>query len=520
MLMPHKCSPPIGKRAQRLEGASYKNYNRANPFRGEVQMKQEYFFSFNFTEEDNKQHFPVTFDVNEDAEEIVIYGAYHPQTIDEEKSKILARECLRVYLSQGDMPVDIDTLPQQILEKALKEFIPIRNLLNFRIFDPLGNFRGSGDNRIFKGVPIKIGKSLSSLGCVTGNIHPGAWELVVGTNAVVDFCKLELKIEINSKEETFDLPELAKPYQPVLNAYKQKKGWVKGDFHSHSNHSDGSLSIEELVQNAIDRKLDFIFLTDHNKISGWETAQNEKFPLLPGIELSTFWGHFTTFGTTKYVDWSKIDPPRGIGEASHLVHNQGGLFCVAHPFTIGDPVCTGCRLIMNVDWNFVDALEIWAGTFNKRRPENTEALKLWRNLLNQGHKIVGIGATDIHSLQDIHPDVPMTCVWVEELTLENILRSVKEGRVYVTRGPEVEFNINAAKIGDTIGVSDAPSILSYSISKNADLKIIYNGEEIESIRNTGCGEVPLHLDKPGYIYLEFWKRGELIALTNPIFIEG
>ncbi len=481
-------------------------------------MRQEYFFSFNFTEKDNKQHFPITFDVNEGAEEIVIYGAYYPETIDEEKSKILVRECLRVYLNQGDVPLNVDTLSQQLLEKSLKEFIPIRNLLNFRIFDSLGNFRGSGDSRISKGIPIKIGRSLSSLGCVTGDIYPGTWKLVVETHAVVNFCRLKLRIEINNKEETFGLPELAKPYQPVLNTCEQKRGWVKGDFHSHSNHSDGSLSIEELVQNAIDRKLDFIFLTDHNKISGWETAQNEKFPLLPGIELSTFWGHFTAFGVTKYIDWSKIDPYKGIGEVSDLVHNQGGLFCVAHPFTIGDPVCTGCRLIMDVDWNSVDALEIWAGTFNRRRHENTEALKLWRNLLNQGYKIVGIGSTDVHSLQDINPDVPMTYVWLEELTLENILRSVKEGRVYITREPEVEFKINTAKIGDTIDISDAPFILSYSISKDADLKIIYNGEETKSIKNTSYGEIPLDLDEPGYIYLEFWKREELIALTNPIFI--
>jgi len=27
-------------------------------------------------------------------------------------------------------------------------------------------------------------------------------------------------------------------------------------------------------------------------------------------------------------------------------------------------------------------------------------------------------------------------------------------------------------------------------------------------------------DPPGYVYLEFWKGKELIAFTNPVFIEG
>lgn len=104
----------------------------------------------------------------------------------------------------------------------MEEYIPVRNLINFRIFDPLGNFRGSGDNRISKGIPIKIGKDVSSFGCVSGEIYPGIWKLIVETHAVVNYCKLELKIEINDTERD-DVPELAKPYRPVLRDYPVKK---------------------------------------------------------------------------------------------------------------------------------------------------------------------------------------------------------------------------------------------------------------------------------------------------------
>lgn len=482
-------------------------------------MEQEYIFNFEFTKEDTKKHFPITFEVKEGMEEIVIYGSYKPKGLDRETSKKVAKEALRVYLNQGDTPLDVDTIPQHLLEKFLEEFIPVHNLINFRIFDPLGNFRGTGDGRISSGTPIKIGKTVSSLGCVTGEIYPGTWRLVIETHAVLGLCRLDLKIKISDREETFDIPELIKPYTPVLDTCNNKAGWVKGDFHSHSTHSDGSLSIEELVKNAIDRGLDFIFLTDHNKISGWETAKEERFPLLPGIEFTTFWGHFTAFGITRYIEWDKITPEKGIKEVSELVHSQGGLFCVAHPFTIGDPVCTGCRCIMDIDWDYVDAIEVWAGTFSQRRHENTETLKLWKNLLNEGYRIVGIGSTDIHSLKDIHPDVPMTFVLVEELNLRNILDSIKEGRVYVSRGPEVGFNIDDASIGDTLKLSGNPFNLRYSISKPSDLKVIYNGKEIKTLNNITSGEMSLSINNPGYVYLEFWKGGELVAFTNPIFIE-
>jgi hypothetical protein len=482
-------------------------------------MLQEYFFNFDFTGKDTKKHFPITFDVREGAKEIIIYGSFKPESLGEEESKGFAKEALRVYLNQGDTPLDIDTLPQSLLEKFLSEFIPIRNLINFRLFDPLGNFRGTGDNRLSKGIPIKIGENVSSFGCVPGEIYPGIWRLVVETHAVVNMCRLELKIVINDRENN-DIPELALDYKPVYNNFIQKKGWVKGDFHSHSKHSDGELSIDELVKNAINRGLDFIFLTDHNKISGWESAKSEKFPLLPGIEISTFWGHFTSFGVTKYIEWDKINPTDGIDKLSELVHLQGGLFCVAHPFTIGDPVCTGCRCIIDIDYRYVDALEVWAGTFSQRRHENTEALKLWRRLLNEGYKVVGIGSTDIHSLNDIYPDVPKTYVWVEELTLDNLLSSIKRGKVFVTRGPKVEFHIDDASIGDSIKASNNYVDLSYSISEESELRIIYNGSMISEVKTALSGVIGLKPDEPGYIYLEFWRRGELIALTNPIFIEN
>ncbi|MCX7796052.1 MAG: CehA/McbA family metallohydrolase [bacterium] len=481
-------------------------------------MSYEYNFIFDFTEKDTKQHFPITFEVKEGIKEIIIRGSYKPETADRELSRELAKSALKIYLSQGDMPLDVDALSEDVLDRAIKEFIPVRNLINFRIFDPLGNFRGTGDNRISSGIPIKIGETISSFGCVSGKIYPGIWRVIIETHAIINKCLLELKIELNKEEKNVAMPDLANPYKPVWTEYKPKRGWVKGDFHSHTKHSDGSLSIEELVQNAIGRGLDFIFLTDHNKISGWETAREERFPLFPGIEFTTFWGHFTAFGVTKYIEWDKINPDKGIVEISELVHSQGGLFCVAHPFTIGDPVCTGCRCTIDVDWQCVDTLEVWAGTFSQRRHENTETLKLWRNLLSQGYKITGIGSTDIHSLKDLYPDVPMTFVLVEDLTLGNVLNSIKMGRVYVSRGPKVEFSIGNAEIGGSISVSKEPIDLRYSISIESDLKVIYNGYEVNTIRNTKSGDIEFIPEYPGYVYLEFWKNKELIALTNPIFI--
>jgi hypothetical protein len=478
----------------------------------------EYIFNLELFPEDSKKHIPIYFDVPEGAKEIIIGNILEPRALGLEESIKLAKNAIAIYLNQGDYPLNIKDIPEKIINEVIKEFIPIRNLINFRIFDPYGNFRGTGDNRFSKGIPIKIGENTSSLGCIEGPIYPGRWRIVIETHAIVKKCLLNLKININ-KNESDDIPEIFKGYTPVVKENINKKGWVAGDFHLHSNHSDGILSLEELIKKSIDRGLDFIFLTDHNKISGYQKIKNENYKVFCGIEFTTFWGHFTSFGIKEYIEWDIIDPINGIKKVSELIHSQGGIFCIAHPFTIGDPICTGCKCLLKIDWEYVDAMEIWSGPFNKRIYENTESLKLWREILNSGYKITGIGGSDMHTPSDITRDSPITYIYVDNLDLENILKSLREGRVYITRGPKISFSINDANIGERVQINENEIInLKYTCEDTLDLKVYYNGKIMMEIPKTSLGNIEFKVKDKGYIYLEFWKGKELYVITNPIFI--
>lgn len=61
------------------------------------------------------------------------------------------------------------------------------------------------------------------------------------------------------------------------------------DLHTHSTHSDGSLSPQELVQNAFNSGLKYLALTDHDCISGLPEAQQEaqrvKIGFIAGVEI-------------------------------------------------------------------------------------------------------------------------------------------------------------------------------------------------------------------------------------------
>ncbi|MTI70262.1 MAG: PHP domain-containing protein [Firmicutes bacterium] len=66
----------------------------------------------------------------------------------------------------------------------------------------------------------------------------------------------------------------------------------KADLHIHTTASDGKLTPKEVVNLAIERKLDAISITDHDTISGIQQAidESKKYNILeviPGIELSS-----------------------------------------------------------------------------------------------------------------------------------------------------------------------------------------------------------------------------------------
>ncbi|MBS3097312.1 PHP domain-containing protein [Candidatus Woesearchaeota archaeon] len=64
------------------------------------------------------------------------------------------------------------------------------------------------------------------------------------------------------------------------------------DLHIHTNASDGELSPEEVVDEAIKQNLKAVAITDHDTTSGIESAinyfKNKKIKIVPGIEISCY----------------------------------------------------------------------------------------------------------------------------------------------------------------------------------------------------------------------------------------
>ncbi len=70
---------------------------------------------------------------------------------------------------------------------------------------------------------------------------------------------------------------------------------MKIDLHSHTTASDGRLSPTQLLERAVEQKVDVLAITDHDSVSGIKEAQEVivtqqmNIQLVSGIEISTLW---------------------------------------------------------------------------------------------------------------------------------------------------------------------------------------------------------------------------------------
>ena len=306
----------------------------------------------------------------------------------------------------------------------------------------------------------------TSRGFLPGPIVPGEWHIEIETHAVVtDECTYELEIETPKAEP-------------------QAAGWWKGELHLHTNHSDGKAPLSEMVEAAKRRGLQFIVLSDHNTVSVHAEIEAMDFPIVPGMELTTFYGHAVALGVRTFIDWRE-PADSTLSRPIQEVHAQGGLFSIAHPFTIGDPICTGCEWkYENVDLRQVDLLEVWSGSWRKGWAPNNLAFDWWNRLLNDGYRIVGVAARDVHDPRQFQiPDTADTWVWAESLELAAILRGLKSGRVIATSGPAIDLALEVAggkyPIGSEAPVTDGATLhwtcRIEGLKSEAELWLVRNG---------------------------------------------
>ncbi len=439
------------------------------------------------------------------------------------------------------IPFDVPPGMRRLEVKYTYEKHGGETVVDLGLFDARGatflqaaGFRGwSGSERDH----VVLTEESATPGYLPGPILPGRWHVVLGVYKVAAKGS-DYEVEIRMSNAP-GVPPYSPP-RPLPSVASQRAGplWLRGDLHCHTHHSDGKASVAELATIAQERGLDFVAVTDHNTISHHPylpAASDDRFTLIPGEEVTTYYGHANVWGVNQWVDF-RCRTPEDVRAAFLWAQSRGGVISINHPKAGGPP------------WEFgydvpFTCMEVWHGYPHY----NHEPLGVWERLLQQGRRIVGVGGSDTHLLPPpaarefpIRLGRPTTYVWAETNTVDAILAGIRQGRVVIScdvDGPRMEMTLHldgrTFHVGQTLSVSRGQALtveIKVHEGRGGILEIVHDGQVVESTRisKDDVGHtMRIKPVKSGYVRAQIraeegdprvWSSLPLLALTNPVYI--
>lgn len=137
---------------------------------------------------------------------------------------------------------------------------------------------------------------------------------------------------------------------------------LKLDLHIHSQHSpDGRMSLAEIAERCKAAGLSGCAVCDHDRVLK-EEFSNHDFLLIPGIEVSTQFGHLLGLFVSQEIG------TKDFYEAVERIHAEGGIAVLAHPF---EHRADSARIEPIA--HLLDGVEVW-NSRAERKIENANAL--------------------------------------------------------------------------------------------------------------------------------------------------
>lgn len=313
------------------------------------------------------------------------------------------------------------------------------------------------------------------------------------------------------------------------------------ELHSHTRHSDGDFSTAELLEQANTFGYDVLAITDHNTMAPareFESLETGGLLVLPGMEWTTFFGHLLVIGANRVVDWRKATIET-IDESLIEVKEAQGIAGIAHPFSIGSPICTGCHWDYHInDYHLVAFIEVWNRVTPDEDHRSQLAYEMWVDLLNQGYRISCSAGRDWHREEALQDNTALTYIGAREKSTEAVLASLKEGNYYISLGPQMAISIQQKEkvyyMGQEISSGIAQlKIIVYETAQEKLKTFNFNPTTIILWQNNqiiGCEEIatgksmlfPLELEN-GYFRVEVFGSGKgakekRLIIGNPFYV--
>ncbi len=349
-------------------------------------------------------------------------------------------------------------------------------------------------------------------------------------------------------------------------------GWTSCDFHVHAQPSpDSDVTLEDRLLSLDAEGVGCATPTDHDTITDYagavETANLAGFFTLPGVEVTTWdpvWGHFNGLGVQPVLGAERNGAPQFLATTPSAIFaairalDPDALVQVNHPRlegeigyfdrTMAEPAAG--TFGPDYDANY-DLLEVWNGFDLAREPAMLKVFGDWLELVARGYRHVATGSSDSHRIRYQWAGYPRTVVRVsEDARARDVLRSLREGRAFVTSGPFVEVSVEGKSLGDTVTVEGHEASLRVRIRTPSWMHVdelrVYVGNQLvltEPLRRPAATRrnpspptsiereisVPFERDAPLVVVvrgeevmdLQFARAGiHPFAFTNPIWVDA
>jgi len=339
-----------------------------------------------------------------------------------------------------------------------------------------------------------------------------------------------------------------------------------GVVHVHTKYSDGVVDMGSVIDSARDAGLDFVVITDHNRITaleeGWQ-GLHDGVLIIVGAEISARAGHCIALNLEKVGNIKQLRK-KAPAEFLRIIARNGGHSFIAHPRG-------NIRREFNInvkswnDWDLetFDGIEIWSymhdwvrnitltsffeaarnpGDFITGPPAGV--LKMWDEL-GRSRRVVGIGALDSHcrgvpfnwfpwKLTTLFPlghifQTVRTHVLAEPHVgddrpdLDKTIAALAGGRCfvdYLPNGDGTGFEFNAfhperpaAMMGDDVAAGNWTLAVRCPI--HARIRILRDGQPIAETTGT---ELDADATGPGVYRVEATRDAKPWLFSNPIYI--
>lgn len=289
-------------------------------------------------------------------------------------------------------------------------------------------------------------------------------------------------------------------------------GWMTGDLHLHTVHSDGEdpvrvvIALAEYLSSEMflaahpeyrGNPIDFIALTDHRTVAQNSDPEfvSDSVILIPGEEFGGP-GHANILGVTEFVPH---DPDRDGADAADyqagpgLAHDQGALFSINHPTLTGIPFPWDVRNhdameIWNAGWGLHSTpygetlLAKWEAANGPASPlfhkalqyqggsAASQALRLYEAQLARGIHVAVVAGSDRHVVFPV--GFPTTWVHAASRDLAGVLDGIRARHTFVSRTPvsaTVELEV---AVGDAVyAMGDVIPVPSEGVSAEVTIRV-------------------------------------------------